>query len=1469
MKRFLFSLGASELRASSQSNVKNDPNPLVKAQLVLLALLGVAISPIAAALTIPAQWKYSSAELGPGSLFFDSGDAACAYSAVPMYERACVRMSTTYSNAHYFVGDPQYGQGCSYTITSWANCPYSYPPSTGYAQNWVLRQAVCPWPLTQSGSNCVGPDDVTPPNCCYLTQNPVQISKGWKFWSETDFAKPFQFTRYYTSRPTNNFLNGGLSPHWRHTYDRSVSATTDPTKVWLLRPDGSYMPFSQGSNGSWTPIFPSKLRLSSSGSGYAVVTEQDDQETYNANGVLTSIQTRDGRVYTLRYDDWGLLASVTDDQGRVLAFTATSNHANIASVTDPSGTQLQFQYTQTSVTQLTGVSWTDAGGGVRQRTYLYEASDPTLLTGIIDESGQRYSTYAYDSSGRVTSTALWSDSTHQVNQTSFTYPNGTTTTVTSPLGAASTYTSALIAGAQRMTANTVPCAVCGSGTAKAMSYDSAGYAQSTTDFNGNIVQQTYDDTRGLETQRIDASGSPSQRTITTLWDPNFRVPDQRSTVNASNTTVALTTWSYNARGQVLSRCQIDPAVNGVTSYVCGSSSAAPSGVRQWMYTYCEQSGITAGTCPLLGLVLSVDGPRTDVSDVASYTYYQTTDLSGCATGGACHSLGDLRSVTDALGHVTTYSTYNGNGYPLTMTDPNGIVTTLTYDVRQHLTSRTVGTETTSFAYYPTGLLNKITLPDGSFLSYLYDRAHRLTEIDDSLGNRMVYTLDAMGNRTAENLYDPSNALTRTHSRVFNSLSQLWKDITAAGTTAQTTIFGYDGNSNQTTINAPLSRNTTDGYDALNRLTQVTDPNSGITQFGYDANDNLTSVIDPRTLVTSYQYNALGDLTQQVSPDTGTTNNIFDSAGNLATGTDARGQVASYSYDALNRVMQLAYTDQTIGYTYDQGANGVGRLSSVSDASGSTSWTYTSLGRVASKTQTMGSIAKTVSYAYNSAGQLTSLTTPSGEIITYGYTNNQVTSIAINGTPLLSNVLYAPFGPTSGWTWGNGTYEVRTYDQDGKITQVDGAGLRTYVYDDAFRVTSLTDTVNNANSWNYGYDLLDRLTAATGSVSQTFSFDANGNRLTQGGTASSTFTNATTSNRLNSVTGALSRTYSYDNAGNITGDGTNTFTYNNAGRSTSVTTAGVTTSYAINALGQRVKKSSSSGATYFVYDEAGHLIGEYNGAGNIVQETVWMGDIPVATLQFGTSALKTYYVHTDHLNTPRRITNRNTNIIVWRWDSDPFGNGAAVQNPQGPVIVTYNLRFPGQYVDSETGLFYNYFRDYDPAVGRYVESDPVGLAGGVNTYGYANASPMMLGDLLGLAASCGNDDRCAQLRKQIFAKSAALLMQLTKYDPIADGRGGFKTPGGGTTGPGGHHDQIVQLQQGLKNDIAEYKRLCSNDGNWPNVPRSIDETANRSVPEPLIVPGPESPVDQPNNQNSWVAIAGALLFWLRFAPALAL
>jgi len=210
-----------------------------------------------------------------------------------------------------------------------------------------------------------------------------------------------------------------------------------------------------------------------------------------------------------------------------------------------------------------------------------------------------------------------------------------------------------------------------------------------------------------------------------------------------------------------------------------------------------------------------------------------------------------------------------------------------------------------------------------------------------------------------------------------------------------------------------------------------------------------------------------------------------------------------------------------------------------------------------------------------------------------------------------------------------------------------------------------------------------------------------------------------------------RSYSYDAAGHAQAYGSYTFGYNNRGRMMSTNAA--STNYLYNALGQMIEKSGTAGTTIFMPDESGHLIGEYDGSGNLVEETIWLGDIPVATLQFGTSALKTYYVHTDHLNTPRRITNRNTNIIVWRWDSDPFGNGAAVQNPQGSVTVSYNLRFPGQYYMAETGLNQNDFRDYDPLTGRYVESDLIGLYGGsFSTYAYVNGSPIRHTDRFGLA-----------------------------------------------------------------------------------------------------------------------------------------
>ncbi len=807
-----------------------------------------------------------------------------------------------------------------------------------------------------------------------------------------------------------------------------------------------------------------------------------------------------------------------------------------------------------------------------------------------------------------------------------------------------------------------------------------------------------------------------------------------------------------------------PTSGNLQAKTVTDTTVTPSVARTWTYTH-----------NTFGQVLTEDGPRTDVTDVTTWTYYT------CTVGFQC---GQVNTITNALGHVTTFNSYDAHAQPTQITDANGLLTSLSYDTRQRLTHRCVGGslpscaggELMTLAYWPTGLIKKVTSPDGSFFEYFYDNAHRLTEIRDGALNRIVYTLDAAGNRTAQNTYDPSSNLKRTHTQVFNSLNQLWKDVNAAGTAAVTTTFGYDNNGNQTTTNAPLSRNSTNAYDELNRINQIVDPNSGVTAFAYDANDNLTSVTDPRSLVTSYTYTGFGDLKTQVSPDTGTTTNTYDSGGKLKTSTDARSAVTTYTYDAMNRVKTAAFkigatTDQTITYTYDIGTNQKGRLTGASDANHGLAWTYDSRGRVVGRGQSLTGVTPTLSlgYGYNAFGQLASMVMPSGKMVAFGYnSNNQVTSITLNGSPnvtILSGVTYDPFGPIKGWTWGNGSATTsRSFDTDGKLSGINNTspvGNRTFGFDDAFRITSTTDSASGGPAWTLGYDLLDRLNSAT-KIGTTigYTYDSNGNRLTQTGTTASTSAVSPTSNRLSSVAGGLVRSYNYDNAGNLLGSGVTTHTYYNSGRmKTGKLGAAAVTNYVYNALGQRIKKSGGAilTPTYFMHDEAGHLVGEYTISGSavtVLQETVWLGDIPVATLRPVSGVTTVFYVHTDQLNTPRKVTN-TANVLRWKWDPTPFGEGIPAE-PAG--AFKYNLRFPGQYFDVESNLNYNYFRDYDPTIGRYTESDPIGIKAGVNTYAYVRLKPQSKSDPRGLCDDCEPD------RAHFRYKSDAAKAMLRQFNP---------------------------------------------------------------------------------------------------------
>jgi len=251
----------------------------------------------------------------------------------------------------------------------------------------------------------------------------------------------------------------------------------------------------------------------------------------------------------------------------------------------------------------------------------------------------------------------------------------------------------------------------------------------------------------------------------------------------------------------------------------------------------------------------------------------------------------------------------------------------------------------------------------------------------------------------------------------------------------------------------------------------------------------------------------------------------------------------------------------------------------------------------------------------------------------------------------------------------------------------------------------------------------------GGAGTAYAYDANGNRSSlDDGASVTTYGYDAFSNRLNAINAS---TLQRDAAGNLTADsgGNRTFTYDDTGRLAEIYVSGsLTASYVHNALGQRVRKTAGSDDVVYLYDLAGNLIAEHTASGAHIRDYVWMGNSPVAQVDAGETFS---YVHFDHLGTPRLATD-DTATIVWRWDSDAFGATAANDDPDGDGTgITVNLRFPGQYFDVESGLHYNYFRTYDPSTGRYLESDPIGLAGGLNSYGYAHQNPSLFVDPDGL------------------------------------------------------------------------------------------------------------------------------------------
>jgi len=1110
---------------------------------------------------------------------------------------------------------------------------------------------------------------------CDDVGNPVSAGTGIKAEAQTDYrsASGLAFTRYYDSNRFGDPLTLTPDAHtvhqlgttWRSNFDKRVIPLGVPSGVIALTfPDGQIQYFNNLGSEIINYAGARASLATLPGGGY-VYQGPDVVETYRADGRLLGITQRSGESLTLAYSDGvngffvdpagnpttdvllaNLLTRVTDSYGKALSFDYSLS-GKLVVMTDPAGGRTLYGYDPQTITEnLASVTYPD--GHVRQYRYFEPGSIqppanvnfssfwPHVLTSIVDENGDVFATFKYDQAVRAVST----EHALGTQRYQFAYPSATTTTVTDPLGAARTYTFQTVDGLTRMTANPSPG---GSGFGVGIqnqTYDTVGNLASKTDFNNNKTCYVYDTARNLETARIEGLAStvncttvtptgaalPSgSRRITTEWHPRWRMPARTAEARR------ITTYVYNGdascapAGAVIADGSASGQPIGVLCTKTVQSTTDASGSLGFGATLEGAPRTSTTTYDAHGHVLTANGPRTDVADVTTTAYYADDDPDPGKRG-------NVATVTNALGHTTSITEYNAHGQPLTIVDPNGLTTSLSYDPRQRLKTRSVGGEVTKYDYDFVGQLKTVTLPDGSFLTYSYDAAHRLTGMSDSLNNSISYTLDAMGNRTREDVRDPANALAQTRSRVFDNLNRLFQEI---GATGQTTQYAYDNQGNLTSTDGPLAGTvdvTVNAYDALNRLRQVTDPNNGVTQYAYNGIDQLVSVSDPRNLATTYNYDGLANLNSQVSPDTGTTANTYDAAGNLRTQTDAKGQVTNYTYDALNRVAVIGFADGSVqAYGYDNGANAIGRLVTITELNPSQqitstlTYAYDQHGRTTSETRTINGVSYVLAYAYDASGRLSGMTYPSGRTIAYSFDTigrvSEVKTTPFGGIEqsVASNIAYQPFGGVKSYTLANGRNYTRSYDLDGRIASyTQGAQNFAIGYDNASRVTFITDTGNTANSNTYSYDSLDRLIGAVlPSLPYGYAYDPVGNRTSKTvGSSTDTYVYGTTSNRLASITaqaGAV-RNFAFDADGSTTNDAINEYAYDTRGRMVQSTGALGATTYQVNALGQRIRKTNTGDDRVFLYDTRGRLIAETDPGGGLKREYLYLNDIPLAVIQ---------------------------------------------------------------------------------------------------------------------------------------------------------------------------------------------------------------------------------------------------------------
>jgi len=1246
-----------------------------------------------------------------------------------------------------------YRDGNPNRYTTWCD-----PPNPGGYCYWRSQSGTvdygrympwtgCPTGYTSSGGLCVssGSDPLKNNGCPSNPRgNPCNPASGNKYQREVDYQGPgFEIVRHFNSVLPGEVEGIVIAPpqtvelgkgsRWRLGLDRTLvmySGTTGATAL-VARPDGRAFYFTLV-GGVWQADGDVNDQLEQTPTGWIYTLADGGKETYenyvDSNGLadiksrMVTESDRNGRATTYHYDTLGRLINIVGPYGHILAL-AYDNAGRLASLTAPTNETITYAYDDDLVVPQGNLVRVNYPDGTARLYHYANARFANHLTGIshVGPSGETtvFATFGYDTSGRAISTE------HADGAERFTlqYDSVNQTTVRDAANTAEIMTFATNLGVKKLISNVNQ----GDGKTLQQTFDGQNNLTCRKDPDGRVTRYGYNSTNqrtfmteGLAGDCTNSQATPASRTTTYQYlSANLSLPTllESPSVNAGGT--KRTTITYNGN------LPVNITQSGFTPVGATISRSVTLGYNS------------------SGQVISIDGPRLDVNDVTALAYNE------CTTGGGC---GQLKSITNAAGHTTRFDGYDAAGRLLQMTNPNGLVTSYQYDLRGRVRIVNRGGRVTEYRYNAAGDVTYIGFPDGRTLAYTYNAARQLARVKDNVGNRVDYAYDSRGNRTGEFTYDPSGTLFRQIEMAFDARNYL-ATINAAGSLTQriNDALGNVLNATDPNNNPPTGHQ----YDALGRLVQTMNALGGVTGYSYDTADRATEIAAPNGAVTQYVYDDLGNLLEENSPDRGTTRYTHDAAGNLLTQSDARGVTSAYSYDALNRVTSVRYSATTTGgafpedvtYTYDAGTNctaGIGRLCTVTDASGETRYGYDAFGNILAKTHIELARTYIAGYTYDAADRVMSTTYPDGRLVTYSRDSlGRISTITtmLNGATqtLISARSYRADGLLLAQTFGNGLTEARQYDLQGRLTyqSLGTADTRIYAYDANGNLTNKQTLPDVAS---YGYDALDRLTAETTLTgNDAFTYDPNGNRLSgllnNGNTQAYVYEAGT-----NRLIRRGNKTVTLDPAGKLLTDyAGRSYEYDAAGRLATVTRDGVLRgTYTYNYLNQRSRKVkvTSTGATQrfvYHYDMQGNLIAETRPNGTLVRLYVWADGEPVAQIQnrpaFATEELA--YLHTDHLQTPRLATD-TTQTVVWRFESEAFGTGKPDTDPDGDDAATnVRLRFPGQYHDGESGLYYNWHRYYDPRIGRYITSDPIGLGNGINTFSYGPNNPLFWIDPSGL------------------------------------------------------------------------------------------------------------------------------------------